>query len=124
LSVVPARFTQTYSPNLFSSRFWRAMVSFTDKSEVRFFLNHILISIVSVSESLIFSLVPSDNRNTRYTCPTSVFTSIGQMLMSRPVILVHRRNHRSPKARRERIRRICSLLAFGERWFLSLIRVK
>jgi hypothetical protein len=25
-----------------------------------------------------------------YTCPTSVFTSIGQMLMSRPVILVHR----------------------------------
>jgi hypothetical protein len=29
-----------------------------------------------------FSLVPSDNRNTRSTCPTSVFTGIGQMLMS------------------------------------------
>ena len=32
---------------------------------------------------LIFSLVPSDNRNTRSTCPTSVFTGIGQTLMSR-----------------------------------------
>ena len=32
----------------------------------------------------IFSLVPSDNRNTRSTCPTSVFTGIGQTLMSRP----------------------------------------
>jgi hypothetical protein len=27
--------------------------------------------------NLIFSLVPSDNRNTRSTCPTSVFTSVG-----------------------------------------------
>ena len=35
----------------------------------------------------IFSLVPSDNRNTRSTCPTSVFTGIGQTLMSRPVII-------------------------------------
>jgi hypothetical protein len=26
----------------------------------------------------IFSLVPSDNRNTRSTCPTSVFTGTGQ----------------------------------------------
>ena len=34
----------------------------------------------------IFSLVPSDNRNTRSTCPTSVFTGIGQMLMSRPEV--------------------------------------
>ena len=34
--------------------------------------------------SWIFSLVPSDNRNTRSTCPTSVFTGIGQTLMSRP----------------------------------------
>ena len=34
--------------------------------------------------NLIFSLVPSDNRNTRSTCPTSVFTGIGQTLMSRP----------------------------------------
>jgi hypothetical protein len=32
-----------------------------------------------------FSLVPSDNRDTRSTCPTSVFTGIGQTLMSRPV---------------------------------------
>jgi hypothetical protein len=31
------------------------------------------------------ALVPSDNRNTRSTCPTSDFTGIGQMLMSRPV---------------------------------------
>jgi hypothetical protein len=31
-----------------------------------------------------FSLVPSDNRNTRSTCLTSVFTGIGQTLMSRP----------------------------------------
>ena len=31
-----------------------------------------------------FSLVPSDNRNTRSTCPTSIFTGIGQTLMSRP----------------------------------------
>jgi hypothetical protein len=30
------------------------------------------------------SLVPSYNRNTRSTCPTSVFTGIGQTLMSRP----------------------------------------
>ena len=37
-----------------------------------------------VWKSLIFSLVPSDNRNTRSTCPTSVFTVIGQTLMSRP----------------------------------------
>ena len=35
--------------------------------------------------NLTFSLVPSDNRNTRSTCPTSVFTGIGQTLMSRPV---------------------------------------
>ena len=34
--------------------------------------------------NLIFSLVPSDNRYTRSTCPTSVFTDIGQTLMSRP----------------------------------------
>ena len=33
-----------------------------------------------------FSLVPSDNRNTGSTCPTSVFTGIGQTLMSRPDI--------------------------------------
>ena len=38
--------------------------------------------------NLIFSLVPSDNRNTRSTCPTSVFTGIGQTLMSRPDILI------------------------------------
>ena len=31
-----------------------------------------------VWESLIFSLVPSDNRNTRSTCPTSVLTGTGQ----------------------------------------------
>jgi hypothetical protein len=37
----------------------------------------------------IFSLVPSDNRNTRSTCPTSVFTGIGQTLMSRPGFSVH-----------------------------------
>jgi hypothetical protein len=34
--------------------------------------------------NLIFSLVPSDNRNTRSTCPTSVFTGIGQALKSKP----------------------------------------
>ena len=34
--------------------------------------------------NLIFSLVPSDNCNTKSTCPTSVFTGIGQTLMSRP----------------------------------------
>ena len=28
--------------------------------------------------NLIFSLVPSDNRNARSTCPTSVFTGTGQ----------------------------------------------
>ena len=39
-------------------------------------------------ENLTFSLVPSDNRNTRSTCPTSVFTGIGQTLMSRPVDVV------------------------------------
>ena len=27
---------------------------------------------------VIFSLVPSDNRDTRFTCPTSVFTGTGQ----------------------------------------------
>ena len=37
--------------------------------------------------NLIFSLVPSDNCNTRSTCPTSVFTGTGQTLMSRPVVL-------------------------------------
>ena len=36
----------------------------------------------------IFSLVPSDNRNTRSTCPTSVFTGIGQTLMSRPTKVI------------------------------------
>ena len=39
--------------------------------------------------NLIFSLVPSDNRNTRSTCPTSVFTGIGQTLMSRPEFRSH-----------------------------------
>ena len=34
-----------------------------------------------------FSLVLSDNRNTRSTCPTSVFTGIGQTLMSMPDIV-------------------------------------
>ena len=38
--------------------------------------------------NLIFSLVPSDNRNTRCTCPMSVFTGIGQMLMSRPGLCI------------------------------------
>ena len=38
--------------------------------------------------NLICSLVPSDNRNTRSTCPTSVFTGIGQTLMSRPVLYI------------------------------------
>ena len=33
---------------------------------------------------VIFSLLPLDNRDTRSTCPTSVFTYIGQTLMSRP----------------------------------------
>ena len=37
--------------------------------------------------NLIFSLVLSDNRNTRSTCPTSVFIGIGQTLMSRPELL-------------------------------------
>jgi hypothetical protein len=37
---------------------------------------------------MIFSLVPSDNRNTRSTCPMSVFTGIGQTLMSRPELHV------------------------------------
>ena len=34
---------------------------------------------------VIFSLVPSDNRDTRSTCPMSVLTGIGQALMSKPV---------------------------------------
>ena len=34
--------------------------------------------------NLIFSLVPSVSHNTRSTCPTSVFTGIGQTLLSRP----------------------------------------
>jgi hypothetical protein len=38
----------------------------------------------SIAINPIFSLVPSDNRNTKSTCPTSVFTGIGQTLMSRP----------------------------------------
>ena len=37
--------------------------------------------------NLIFSLVPSDNHNTRSTFPTSVFTGTGQSEMSRPVFL-------------------------------------
>ena len=37
------------------------------------------IDLSSVPARLgIFSLVPSDNRNTRSTCPTSVFTGTGQ----------------------------------------------
>jgi hypothetical protein len=36
-----------------------------------------------------FSLVPSDNHNTRSTCLTSVFTGIGQTLMSRPDLGFH-----------------------------------
>ena len=42
--------------------------------------------------TVIFSLVPSDNRDTRSTCPTSVFTGIGQALMSRPELL-HQGEH-------------------------------
>ena len=38
--------------------------------------------------SWFFLLVPSENRNTRSTSPTSVFTGIGQMLMSRPATYV------------------------------------
>ena len=34
--------------------------------------------------NLIFSLVPSVSHSTRSTCPTSVFTGIGQTLLSRP----------------------------------------
>jgi hypothetical protein len=37
--------------------------------------------------NMTFSLVQSDNRNTRSTCPTSVFTGIGQTVMSRPEII-------------------------------------
>ena len=37
-----------------------------------------------------FSLVPSDNHTTRSTRPTSVFTGIGQTLMSRPTIMIAR----------------------------------
>ena len=40
--------------------------------------------------NLIFSLVPSDNRDTRSTCPTSVFIGIGQTLMSRPGLAASR----------------------------------
>ena len=36
--------------------------------------------VLHVWESLIFSLVPSDSRNTRSICPMSVFTAIGQTL--------------------------------------------
>ena len=39
--------------------------------------------------NLIFSLVPSDNRNTRSTCLKSVFTGIGQTLMLRPDMSYH-----------------------------------
>ena len=39
-----------------------------------------------VPARLFFSFVPSDNRNTRSTCPTSVFAGIGQTLMSRPAL--------------------------------------
>ena len=39
------------------------------------------------SEPLV-SLVRLDNRDTRSTCPTSVFTGIGQTLMSRPVLYI------------------------------------
>ena len=45
------------------------------------------IDLSSVPARLgIFSLVPSDNRNTRSTCPTTVITGIGQTLMSRPAL--------------------------------------
>ena len=37
--------------------------------------------------NLIFSLIPSDSRNTRSTCPKSVLTGIGQTLMSRPALI-------------------------------------
>jgi hypothetical protein len=47
---------------------------------------------------LTFSLVPSDNRNTRSTCPTSVFTGIGQRLMSMPV-------------KQQSVRYICSIIS-------------
>jgi hypothetical protein len=45
--------------------------------------NRFCLSYRHVWESLIFSLVLSDNRNTRSTCPTQVFTGFGQTLMSR-----------------------------------------
>ena len=47
---------------------------------------HIFIienNIQKVGQSF-FLLVPSDNHDTRFTCPTLVLTAIGQTLMSRP----------------------------------------
>ena len=38
---------------------------------------------------VIFSPVPSDNGDTRSTCPTSVFTGIEQILMLRPAVAIY-----------------------------------
>jgi hypothetical protein len=45
------------------------------------------LSVVPARLGIWFFTCSSDNRNTRSTCPTSVFTGIGQMLMSRPELL-------------------------------------
>ena len=47
---------------------------------------HVEIDLSVVLARLAFSFVLSDNRNTRSTCPTSVFAGIGQTLMSRPAL--------------------------------------
>jgi hypothetical protein len=44
------------------------------------------LSVVSARLGIRF-FHSSDNRNTRSTCPTSVFTGIGQTLMSRPAAI-------------------------------------
>ena len=68
-----------------------------DKSEIKqgssiqqtqyFIPVEIDLSVVPARLGILYcSLVASDNCNTRSTCPTSVYTGIGQTLMSRPVL--------------------------------------
>jgi hypothetical protein len=85
---------------LYHLSFLHALMKFKDIDKISRNLRNALMNgnINIWKESLIFSLVPLDNHNTRSNCPTSVFTGIGQTLMSRPVINMVKKDQHSLKS--------------------------
>ena len=58
-----------------------------DQTRLFYTTNPVFYTSTGTFGNLIFSLIPSDSRNTRSTCPKSVLTGIGQTLMSRPALI-------------------------------------